>query len=73
MSDGYRHSMCRECWRKKRGGKSVGFETPMNRRIFEVCCFCGSRHKSGIHVPKNPNSREVRCGNAHDLKSGVAV
>jgi hypothetical protein len=51
----------------------MGFETLMNRRTWEICCFCSAKHKSGIHVPKNPNSREVRCGNAHNVITGDAT
>jgi hypothetical protein len=41
MNDGYRHSMCRKCWNKKRAGiSSVGHETPIKFRVREKCCFC---------------------------------
>ena len=69
MNDGYRHSLCRECWNKKRRGlRSSGHETPVNRRVSENCCFCLNKHKSGIQVAKNPQSRELRCGALHAPK-----
>jgi len=66
MNDGYRHSICRKCWNKRRPRmSSVGHETPVRFRESETCCFCLERHKSGIHVAKNPKSTEIQCGGIH--------
>jgi hypothetical protein len=68
MNDGYRHSMCKNCWRKRRPGRSsAGHETMPSRRPSEICCFCLEKHKSGILVANNPNSKELRCGGQHVL------
>jgi hypothetical protein len=69
MNDGYRHSMCRKCWNKHRPHtSSVGHEIPPRFRVWETCCFCLERHKSGIRVSKNPGSRELKCGGRHESK-----
>jgi hypothetical protein len=59
---GWRHSMCRKCWNKQRPHvSSVGHEVPEKFRSWDICCFCGKRHKSGIYARKNPSSRELIC------------
>jgi hypothetical protein len=66
MNDGYRHSMCQECWNKQRPhSSSVGHQMVPSRRVREICCFCLQQHKSGIYVAKNPHSRELKCGGDH--------
>jgi len=66
MNDGYRHSMCRDCWNKRRPKKSsVGHETPESRRVQERCGFCLNEHRSGIYVAKNPSARELKCCGYH--------
>ncbi len=66
MNDGHHHSMCRSCWNERRpNASSHGHETLPRFRAQEVCCFCLREHKSGIHVAKNPNSKELNCGNRH--------
>ena len=38
---------------------------------WEICCFCFKQHKSGIHVRKDPRSRELMCGvQAEKTKQG---
>jgi hypothetical protein len=66
MNDGYRHSVCLDCWNKKRPGTSAVGHKNFKSRMSERCCFCGDAHRSGIHVAKNPKSRELKCGNQHD-------
>lgn len=70
MNDGYRHSMCRACWKKRGpGASSTGHETPGRFRVRDTCCFCLKQHLSGIYVVKNPNSRELKCRGAHVPKT----
>jgi len=66
MNDGYRHSMCRACWRKyHHRRRSIGHETEKARRVIETCCFCLAQHHSGIQVAKNPADRKLKCANTH--------
>ena len=74
MNDGYRHSMCRECWSKRRPkSSSAGHETPRNRRVRAMCCFCLKEHRSGIYVAKNPNDRDLKCKGSHGMAVVVAT
>src|SRR5450755_1978968 len=55
----WRHSMCRDCWNDKhKNVSSVGHEVPQRFRKWEMCCFCGKRHKDGINSRTNPESRD---------------
>ncbi len=64
MSAGkWRHSMCVKCFRKRwPHGKISPKQIPESRRLWETCCFCGTKHKDGIHLKKDPRSRELQCG-----------
>ncbi len=73
MNDGYRHSMCLDCWRKKRRGMSAVGHKNFYSREREKCCFCGNEHRSGIHVAKDPKSSELKCGNLHDHPRRIKV
>jgi hypothetical protein len=63
MSAGrWTHSACIECYRKRIGRFYTGHQIPNPRlRRWEVCCFCGRRHKSGIHIKRNPKNKELIC------------
>jgi hypothetical protein len=73
MNDGYRHSMCLDCWNKKRRGTSPVGHKDFKARVRERCCFCGDEHRSGIHVAKNPKSHELRCEGQHDYPKHTKV
>jgi hypothetical protein len=66
MNDGYRHSMCLKCWNKKKSGTSTAGHKDFVSQAVEKCCFCLSEHRSGIHVAKNPDSAELKCGGQHN-------
>jgi hypothetical protein len=63
MSAGqWRHSMCIKCFRKRWPRRKIWpWQTPENLRQWEICCFCGEAHKDGIHMKKDPRSRELHC------------
>ena len=63
----WRHSMCMECFRKHwPHGKYSSFQALPQLRQWETCCFCLKKHKSAIHIKRNPNNRELQCeGIAH--------
>jgi hypothetical protein len=56
-----RHSVCVECFRKRRGKFYTGHQIPDPKlRVWEVCCFCLNKHKSGIHIRRSPAIRQLR-------------
>ena len=59
----WRHSMCRDCWNRRRPhASSVGHEVPARFRVWDICCFCRKKHKSGLYARTNPTSHELVCG-----------
>jgi hypothetical protein len=71
----WRHSMCLDCFRKRwPSGKHSAWQVPEKLRVREICCFCLSKHKDGIHRKKDPRSQETKV-RAADLKvwSGAAA
>jgi hypothetical protein len=59
----WRHSVCRDCWNRRRPHtSSVGHEVPARFRVWDICCFCGKKHKSGLYARTNPSSHELVCG-----------
>jgi len=58
----WRHSMCIECFRKRWPRRKIWpWQVPEKLRGWEICCFCFEKHKSGIHMRKNPRSMELMC------------
>lgn len=66
--------MCVECFRKRwRRRKIFPWQVPEKLRKWEICCFCFKRQKSGIHMRKDPGSRELKCSvQAEKIKRGAA-
>ena len=59
----WRHSMCIKCFRKRwPRRKKWPHQIREDMRVWEQCCFYGARHKDGIHMKKDPRSRELLCG-----------
>ena len=73
MNDGYRHSMCLDCWNKKRRGTSAVGHKDFKSHVRERCCFCGDEHRSGIQVAKNPKSRELKYSGQHGYPRDVKL
>jgi len=63
MSAGaWRHSMCLKCFRKRWPRRKFwGWQLPEKLRSWETCCFCSKKHKDGIHMKKDPQSKELKC------------
>ncbi len=58
----WRHSMCLDCFRKRWPRRKIWpWQVPERQREWEICCFCFEKHKSGIHMRKDPRSRELMC------------
>jgi hypothetical protein len=70
----WRHSMCVKCFRKRWPRRKIwGWQVPEKLREWEICCFCFIRHKSGIHMRKDPRSRELMCSvHAEKVKRATA-
>jgi hypothetical protein len=49
--------------------KALGWQVAEKLRVWEVCCFCLSRHKDGIHRKKDPRSQELKCGVNADFEA----
>jgi len=64
MSAGkWHHSMCLKCFRKRWPKRKIWpHEIPEDMRVWQQCCFCGTRHKDGIRMRRNPRNRELWCG-----------
>lgn len=64
MSAGkWHHSVCIDCFRRRVSKHYTGHQIPDPKfRVWEICCFCLKRHKSGIHIKRNPKNRELKCG-----------
>jgi hypothetical protein len=59
----WRHTMCLDCFRKRwPSGKHSAWQVPEKLRVREICCFCLSKPKDGIHRKKDPRSQELKCG-----------
>ena len=56
------HSMCAQCFRKRWPRRKIWpWQGPEKLREWEICCFCFKKHKSGIHMRKDPRNRELMC------------
>ncbi len=54
--------MCVACFRKRWPRRKIWpWQAPEKLREWEICCFCFKQHKSGIHIRKDPRSRELMC------------
>jgi hypothetical protein len=54
--------MCIACFRKRWPRRKIYvWQVPEKLRTWEICCFCFKEHKSGIHMRKDPGSRELMC------------
>lgn len=40
------HSICDECWKAEEGDRTP---VKLTRRDYEMCCWCGATHDSGIY------------------------
>jgi len=58
----WRHSICLKCFRKRwPHGKYNSFRIPDPLRTWEICCFCLTKHKDGLHLKRNPKNTELKC------------
>jgi hypothetical protein len=61
MSAGkWRHSMRLDCFRKLWPSGSIG-DTNGQKKFSPVRDLLLQRHKSGIHVKRDPRNRELKC------------
>ncbi len=40
-------------------------------RLLESCCFCGSKHESGIYIRHDPKDPALKCGGEHEDEMNV--
>ena len=60
------HSLCADCYGEEEPGRQP-VTVADDFRLWEDCCRCGKRHRSGIYYRKNP--WKFRCngkGGTHD-------
>jgi hypothetical protein len=55
------HSVCADCWKKMNPDRQPCRVVLADQ---ERCCFCGTIHRSGIYVRKNP--ADMECNGLHE-------
>lgn len=52
------HSICDLCWSKRCKQRNEGGQEPSRLKLpyWQVCCFCGSSHNSGIYVREHQDN-----------------
>ncbi len=58
------HSICWDCWRAKEGQRQPVRNTS---RHWEMCCFCGATHDSGIYVRED--QRLLKCAGTEKINA----
>lgn len=66
------HSICRPCWDERVGPGHDPLRAVYRARLQDLCCWCGTRHWSGIRVG-GPPLWPVKCLDHPQIHQRITV